>query len=95
MIETLRDSNGNITAVIEYLMMTEEGILNDDGPVMVLAHLEINPEWRGNGAIRRFIKIILSKNPLAEKCFYIRGLKYPDRKPKMYSRKQFEKLIGE
>ena len=95
MIACLRDTEGNITAVIEYLLFNEQGCLDDNGEGMFIGELEINPIHRGNGALKELIKMLLAKCPQAKKCVFFRKTKYPDRERRIYTREQFELLTKE
>ena len=95
MIACLRDQEGNITAVIEYLLFNEKGNLDDNGEGMFIGELEINPIHRGNGALKELIKLLLAKCPQAKECVFFRKTKYPDRECRTYTRQQFELLTKE
>jgi hypothetical protein len=49
MIECIRDEKGNITAVCEWLLFNEKGLIDEKGETIFIGELEINPEHRGNG----------------------------------------------
>ncbi len=92
MLEVKRDDKGNMTAVCEYLLFNKLGQLTEEGETMFIGELEINPEHRGNGILKGFIKTLLTKYPKAEQCFFYRRKKYPDRDYRVYTREQFELL---
>jgi hypothetical protein len=92
MIACLRDAEGNITAVIEYLLFNQQGNLDENGDGMFIGECEINPIHRGNGALRELIKMLLAKCPKAKKCVFFRKTKYPEREHRTYTREQFELL---
>jgi GNAT superfamily N-acetyltransferase len=93
MIECLRDNEGRIVAVCEWLLF-KDGVLARDGDVMFVGELEINPEFRGKGVIKHFINTLYRKNPQAKRLVYLREYKYPDRSHRDYTREQIAKRIG-
>ena len=93
MIATLRDDNGNITAVMEYLFFDEEGRMDDNGNIMIVGELEVNPIHRNNGCIKAIVQQILAKHPKIEGCAWARTSKYPNGKVSKYRRDQFEQLV--
>ena len=101
MIEVTRDAQGNITAVVEYLIFDNNGQLHDEGNQIFIGEVEINPEHRRKQILRTFIKTILNKYPKLERCCFCRFLKYPkDKYPdrrdvRFYTRKHFELLTKE
>jgi len=95
MLEIIRDNNNDMVAVCELLLIDDDGRIDDKGNIVLIVTVEINHAYRGKDILKRFIKIILEKNPQAQKCYWIRDYKYKGRKPREYSREQFEKLIGE
>jgi hypothetical protein len=93
MIEVLRDRDKRLTAVCEYLILTEDGHLHNDGTKIFIGELEINPEHRGKGLVKYFIKTLMDKYPKIDKCFFVRKRKYPDRDCRMWTRKKLEILL--
>lgn len=88
MIECIRDVNGDITAVCEWLLMNEDAKIDDNGRFVYIGEIEINKKHQNNGIIKEFIKRISEKCPKAEKVFFVREYKYPGRKPRIYTREQ-------
>ena len=86
MIEVLRDVDGNITAVCEWLVFGDNGVLDDLGKIVHIAELEINKEWRGKRVLNVFIDKINVKCPQAQKVFFWRKVKYPDKPFKVYEK---------
>jgi hypothetical protein len=93
MIEALHDKDGNIIAVIEWVLCDEDKKLNNDGVVMLIGDLEINPAYRGNGVVRKFINILYDKHPFVMFCAWLREYKYPDRKYRLHTREQFKRFL--
>lgn len=85
MIEVLRDKDGNITAVCEWLKFNRDGGLDDNGDTVCICEMEINRDHRGNGVVKHFIKTLCDKNPQATRAFWWRETKYPGRGHKFYS----------
>jgi hypothetical protein len=95
MIEVLRDDNENITAVCEWLLLNDRGIIDETGTVVLICEMEVNKEHRGNGSIKQFTDQIQKKSPTANRVVFLREIKYPGRKPSVYSREQILKRLGE
>jgi hypothetical protein len=93
MIECVRDDQGRILAVCEWLLF-RDGVFREDGNMLLVGDIEINPDKRGNGIIRKFIRVLYEKNPQAEWLFFYRNYKYPGRPGKLYTREQIKKLLG-
>ena len=95
MIEVIRDEDGNIKAVCEWLLLNEQGLISEQGVYLLICELEINPGSRGNGVLRKIIKNIYVKCPEFKTCAFVRETKYPGRSPRVYTRSRWAKLIGE
>ena len=95
MLEIIRDDKGNIKAVCDYLIINKQNRIDKEGSNFIIEEVEINPEYRNNGILRKFIKIMLIKYPKIEIFYFVRGYKYPGRAMRIYTRKQFETLIKE
>jgi len=93
MIECIRDDQGRILAVCEWQLF-KDGMIAEDGNLLMVGDLEINPDKRGNGVIRHFIRTLYVKNPQAEYLFFYRNYKYPGRPGRTYTRDQIKKLLG-
>jgi hypothetical protein len=90
MIEVLRDSSGNITAVCEWNVLDERGIMNPDGRFLLIGELEINKDLRGKGLIVQMIKKLRDGlKGRVDRVAFVRGYKYPDRKPSVYAASRF------
>jgi len=95
MLETIKDDKGNLKAVCVYMIINKEQRVDPKGDKIIIEEMEINPEYRGNGVARQFIKNLLTKYPALETCHFIREYKYPNRGVRTYTRKQFELLTKE
>jgi len=92
MIACLRDEQGRITAVCEYLCF-KDGAMDDNGKDVFIGELEVNPEHRGNGVFKKLVKEVYTKNPEFQRVVWFRGYKYPDRAPSIYTREKILKHI--
>ena len=92
MLEVLKDDKGNLRACCEWWLVNSDGSFNERGNYVWIAELEINPSERFKGLIRYFIKVITDKTPWTRYGYFWRKTKYPDRAPKMYSRRQWLKF---
>ena len=93
MLVVKRDEEGNIIAVCEWWAFTDGG-LAIDGEIVYLFHTEINKDHRGNGLLKEIYKEVAKLNPHMKKCSWMRGYKYPNRKPTECSKIQITKRIG-
>lgn len=91
MLEVLHNPDGTIKAVCEYLLFDNEGRLSEEGNRLFVGELEINPQDRGNGVIRKFTKTILNKYLKVSSIIYFRLYKYPERGLRTYTRQQMLK----
>lgn len=91
MIEVLRDSGGNIQAVCEWNILDDEGKMNADGRFLLIGELEINKELRGKGLLKKMIRKLRDElgGGRIERVGFVRGYKYPSRKPSVYSAERF------
>lgn len=94
MIECLRDKDGNITAVCEWLLFNNEGKLDEKGETLFVGEFEINPIHRGNGVIKYFIKRGLELAPEAKRWMWFREYKYKGRGPRTYSIETLKRRVG-
>lgn len=93
MLEVIRDENNDLTAVCEYLIFDNQGKLTEEGNVLFVGELEINPKHRGKGLIRYFIKRLMLKYPQLERCLFFRKNKYPKRDCRTWTRDKLELLL--
>ena len=94
MLELIKDDQGNIHAVCEYYVVDKDGHMKDDGEYIWISEVEVAPQYRNNGCLRKFVKIICEKYPNAKAGYFHRLKKYPNRRPRIYTRKQWESLTG-
>ena len=92
MLEILRTEDREIKAVLEWWLVNIDGSFNPNGDTVWLAEIEVAPKYRNDGIIKQFINIVADKVPNAKAGYFWRKRKYPDRKPKLYTRKQWLKL---
>lgn len=93
MLEVLRTDNGEIKAVCEYYVVNSDGSMNDKGIYAWIAETEISPQYRNNGCLKNFIRLITNRYPQLQ-FGYFKRLKYGGR-IKMYSKKRWLSLIRE
>ena len=93
MIEYVKNNDGYVTAFIEWMTFNEYMEVKDDGPYLVVIELFIHDTLHGYKVLKDFVRIILDKAPNAQSCSFVREYKYKGRKPRTYTRKQFEKLV--
>jgi len=94
MIEIIRDEQGNIHGVIEYYIVNPDGSMNDTGDTIWINECEIAPQYQNNGCIKKFISILINKFPNVKAGYFHRLGKYPNRLPRLYTRKQWERRLG-
>ena len=85
MIDVMRDPEGRITAVCEWLLFNDKGEMDEKGQTIFIGELEISEGHRGNGIIRGFIRRLAGFNPQATRVFWFREKKYPGRGARIYS----------
>jgi hypothetical protein len=94
MIEILHTDKGEIKAVCEYYIVDEKGNFDSKGEFVWINEVEISPSFRGNGILKTFAKNIMEREPQAKFGYFWRQYKYPNRRPRIYHRVQWLKLIG-
>jgi hypothetical protein len=93
MIEVIRDKNGNITAVCEWLLFNETGMIDDKGKALFVGEFEINKEHRGNGVFKKVLRKLYTRNPQATHAMWFRNKKYPGRGLVVKTRDQIRRVI--
>jgi hypothetical protein len=93
-IEILRTDDGTIKAVCEYYIVDNNGNFAPKGEYAWINECEIAPQFRGNGILKNFAKIIMEKNPQARFGYFWRQRKYPERTPRIYHKSRWLKLIN-
>lgn len=94
MLEILRTDDGQIKAVCEYYIVDSKGNFDGKGKYIWIEECEVSQAYRGNGNLKTFIKLITDKHPEFEYGYFWRQRKYPGRPPRIYSKRQWLKLIG-
>lgn len=95
MIEILHGEKGELKAVCEFYIVDAKGNFAPKGEYAWINECEIAPQFRGNGILKSFAKIIMEKNPQARFGYFHRQYKYKGRAPRIYTRERWKKLIGE
>jgi len=91
MLEIIRNENKNIIGCCEWYIVDRYGHMDDKGSHVWICEVEINPSERGNGLLKRFVKIITEKAPQAEAGYFQRH-KYNNR-VRMYSKRKWLKIF--
>ena len=94
MLEILRDEQKNIKAVCEWSLVDEAGHFSQKGEFVWISEVEIAPQYRNNGILKEFVKIVIQRCPEAKFGYFWRQKKYPGRRPKIYHKARWLKLIG-
>ncbi len=92
MIEVLK-RDGEIKGVCEWWIVDKLGKFDPNGEYIFINEVETSKSSENNGNLKYFIETITNKYPQA-KYGYFKRRKYGDR-IRMYSRRQFRKLIKE
>ena len=89
MVETIKDYDGKVVALIAWQVVNEEGQYKDQGDYIYIEDLWIHRDARGNGVLRRLINLI-DKHKFATKAkwVYWEREKYNHRISKRISRKK-------
>ena len=95
MLEILRTDSGEIKAVCEQYIVDEKGNWDTTNKFIWISEIEVSPQYRNNGCLKHFIKPIMDKVPWAEYGYFWRKRKYPDKKPVIFNREQWLKMIKE
>ncbi len=95
MLETIKDGNNNIQAVLEWWLVDKWGNFDKNGLYIWIADAEINPDQRMNGLLKKFVKMVSDRAPNAKYAYFTREGKYPKRSPRMYSRRRWLQLLKE
>ena len=95
MLETIRDDNGNLQAVIEYYVVDNQGNLCDEGKFIWINQIEISNSVNGHsfGLLKEFAKRIITTYPQAQFAYFKRK-KYNGR-IRIYSKREWLKIFKE
>lgn len=93
MLEIIKDTQGNIQAVCEWYLVDENGNFDQKGEFVWINEVEISPQYRNNGILKYFTKTIIEKASTAKFGYFWRQKKYPDRKPRIYHKVRWLKLL--
>jgi hypothetical protein len=80
MIEWFCDEEGNIQAVIGYMVFDDKGLPNDDGEVLYVSDMFVNKAYRHKNMVRYFAHKIKSQFPNIKRAVWFRDIKYKDNK---------------
>lgn len=94
MLEIIRDEQGNMQAVCEFNRVDKDGKLDKQGRYIYIANMEINPSARGNGMLKKFIKLVSDRIKDFDACYFKREKKYNGRL-RMYTRQQWLNQLKE
>lgn len=92
MVEYDTNDRGNLTGLIEYFVVDNQGNIDDMGDHIFVKEFYVNPELRGNGSIAKFAHRLISKVPLARYCYFERR-KY-DNRIRIYPKDKWLKIIS-
>ena len=95
MIEVLRNDQGEIVAVCEYIIINDQVEEEQFGNRCFIKYLEINQSLRRRDCIARLVKQMMLKHPKTMTCEWYRMAKYPQRRLSKVTRTQGEKLTRE
>ena len=94
MLEVLRDDKNNIKACCEWYLVNINGEYDPKGDMVWVNEVEVSKDFKGYKLFQEFARIIMTKCPQAMFAYFWRKTKYPNRKPKIYHKVQWLKLIG-
>ena len=94
MLEIIKDNTEKIKAVCEWYLVDINGNFDNKGEFVWVNEVEISSQYKNNGILKQFIKIIIQKCPQAKFGYFWRKEKYPDRKIRIYHKARWLKLIG-
>lgn len=87
MIEIVKDTQGRILAVCEYLIF-------DDDETVFVGEFYINPDQRMARIVEYMMRTLYERYPQAKFLEFLREHKYPGRKARRYTREQVKRKIG-
>jgi hypothetical protein len=93
MIAVLRDESGNITAVCEWLWFDNAGRVTEDGELIFIGELEVNPGHENSGCLKGLLKQVIELAPNAKEIFWFRESKYPGRKHRLFNIETLKKRL--
>lgn len=94
MLEIIKTNNGEIKACLEWNLVNEKGEFDQKGQFVWVGEVEIAPQYRGNGILKEFARIIMIKCPQAKFGYFWRQGKYPNREIRIYHKMRWLKLLG-
>lgn len=79
MIEVVKNEDGYILGVCEYLRFNDDGNFDLNGNTLAIIEFVISDRCVGSGLVRRIIHGIKNKSLGVERVIFRRANKYPDR----------------
>jgi hypothetical protein len=95
MLELIKDEQGNIKACLEWYLVNDKGEFDQQGEFVWVNEVEISPQYRRNGILKEFARIIIKKAPTAKFGYFWRQEKYPNRDMRIYHKVRWLKLLKE
>jgi len=95
MLEIVRNSIGEILGACEFFVVNKDGSLNDKGEYVWINECEVSKSSERKGILAELIRMIIPRCPSANYGYFWRKRKYPQRTPRLYSRRQWLNLIKE
>jgi hypothetical protein len=95
MLEVLFDEDVEIKAACEYYIVDINGNYDSKGKYVWINEVVIGEKYKNLGLLKEFIKRICDKVPQAEFGYFWRQYKYPNRKVRIYTRRQWLNLVKE
>jgi hypothetical protein len=92
MIELVKDAEGRMLGVCEYLFVDKDTLM-PSGDTIFVGDIYINPQARGMKVLKKIITRLFDSYPEAIRVHFFRE-KNPNNRGKEYSRAQIGKLIG-
>ena len=96
MLEVIKDEQGNIKACLEFYVVDANGNYDVNGEFVWINEVCISHQYKNNGLLKELTRNVLAKVPPSAKFGYFwRQDKYPNRKMKIWHKKQWERIIKE
>ncbi len=96
MLEVIKSNTGEIKACLEWYLVDKDGNFSQQGEFVWINEIEISPQYRNNGILREFIRVVVPKVPLTCRFGYFwRRDKYPNRKIRIWHKSQWLRLLNE
>ena len=93
MLEIIRTNNGTIKGVCEWYLVNIKGEYDITGDMVWVNEVEVAPDYRHEGLMFEFAKMIIERCPQAKFAYFYRQRKYPNRKIRIYHKARWLKLL--